>query len=65
MQDLIHSASPSSRKSSKKRGSRRGAPFRKPKMRNKHKNGVVSHFTLKDILKRRYEHLWAVEFDGK
>jgi hypothetical protein len=30
---------------------------------NQHRTGVVGHFTLRDILKRRSEHLWCEEFD--
>ena len=30
---------------------------------NQHRTGVVSRFTLRDILKRRSEHLWTEQFD--
>jgi hypothetical protein len=30
---------------------------------NQRRTGFASHFTLRDILKRRYEHLWSEEFD--
>ena len=30
---------------------------------NQHRTGVVSRYTLRDILKRRSEHLWTEEFD--
>jgi hypothetical protein len=30
---------------------------------NLHRTGVVSRFTLRDILKRRSEHLWTEQFD--
>jgi hypothetical protein len=29
---------------------------------NQHRTGVVSRFTLRDIVKRRSEHLWAKKF---
>jgi hypothetical protein len=33
------------------------------KIVNQHRTGVVSRFTLRDILKRRSEHLWTEQFD--
>jgi hypothetical protein len=30
---------------------------------NQHRTGVVSRFTLRDILKKRSEHLWTEQFD--
>jgi hypothetical protein len=36
--------------------------FRKPK-KKQHKTGFVSSFTLRDILRRRSEHLRTEEFD--